>query len=394
MVNATPLLDLLLLGLLVGYILYGIIIGLTRSFFVIAGLVGGVVVAVLFVPAISGAIAFPPVRVGVTIAAAVALIAVGHAIGAAIARALREDFKTSRLRSVDRAAGGIAIGVLAALIISAVSFSVSQLGSPALSRTIAESAVIRTIQDLTPHDVEVGIAQLRTLLTDQGVPFVPPDLGIVGATIPKIDSDSAALATAATSVVRITGNAYTCGQAQTGSGFVVADERVVTNAHVIAGTKRPVVEALNGQVLAGTIVYFDPRNDLAVIAVPGLLSASLPMGMTALPGTGTAIGGYPYGGPITVDAARVQHVSVTESPNIYGSGGSAREVYTLSGKVNPGSSGGPLLTLDGEVIGAVFARSADHKNVGYAVTLTELRPVVNQAPGLTDTVSSGACIPG
>jgi len=393
-VNVAPLLDLLLIALLLGYVVYGIIVGLTRSTFVIGGIVAGVVAAVLLAPAISSAILWPQVRVVVTIVVVIGLITTGHAIGHAIAKALREELEASRLRVIDRAAGGIVIGMIAALVVSTVSFSVAQLGSPLLSRTIADSAVIRTIQDLTPHEIEVRIAQLRTVLADTGAPFFTSELGTANATIPTIDTDSAVLAAAAESVVRITGNAYACGQAQTGTGFVVTDERVVTNAHVVAGTKRPVIEALNGQVLTGTIVYFDPRADLAVIAVPGLTPDPLPMGITARPGSSTAIEGYPYGGPIAVDAALVQHVSITDSPNIYGSGGSPREFYTLAGQVNPGNSGGPLLTLDGNVVGAVFARSADQENVGYAMTLTELQPVVDEAPELTSTVSSGACIPG
>lgn len=392
--NVAPLLDLLLIVLLLGYVAYGISIGLTRSVFVIAGIVAGVVAAVLLAPAISRSIPWPQLRVALTILAAITLIAIGHTIGAAIARALRKDLETSRLRGIDRAAGGIASGILAALIVSTVSFSLAQLGSPPLSRTIAGSAVISTIHDLTPTDVEVRIAQLRTVLADKSAPFFTSELGTAGAKIPTINTDSAVLTDAAESVVRITGNAYACGQAQTGTGFVVADERIVTNAHVVAGTEQPVVEALNGQVLTGTIVYFDARDDLAVIAVPGLTADALSMGATARPGTSTAIEGYPYGGPITVDAALVQHVSIANSPNIYGSGGSPREVYTLAGQVNPGNSGGPLLTLDGDVIGAVFARSADQENVGYALTLTELQPVVDEAPALTGTVSSGACIPG
>lgn len=390
----SPLLDLLLIALLLGYVAYGISIGLTRSVFVIAGIVAGVIAAVLLAPSISTSIPWPQLRVALTIVAAIALIAIGHAIGAAIARALREELETSKLRGIDRVAGGIASGVLAALIVSTVSFSVAQLGSPLLSRTISGSAVISTIQDLTPNDVELRIAQLRTVLADQGVPFFTSELGAAGGKVPTIDTDSAILATAAESVVRITGNAYACGQAQTGTGFVVSDERIVTNAHVVAGTERPVIEALNGQVLTGTIVYFDPSDDLAVIAVPGLSSAPLPLGRTVRPGTSAAIEGYPYGGPITVDAALVQHVSTTSSLDIYGSGGSPREVYTLAGQVNPGNSGGPLLSLRGEVIGAIFARGADQENVGYALTLTELQPVVDDAPGLSATVSSGACIPG
>jgi len=393
-VNVASLLDLLLIALLLGYVVYGMIVGLTRSAFVIGGIVAGVVAAVLLAPALSRAIPSPQVRVIITIVAVIGLISIGHAIGHAIATALREEFETSRLRIIDRAAGGIVIGVIAALVISTVSFSVAQLGSPLLSRTIAGSAVIRTIQDLTPTEVQVRIAQLRTVLADTGTPFFTSELGIANATIPNIDTDSAVLAAAAESVVRITGNAYACGQAQTGTGFVVTDERVVTNAHVVAGTQRPVIEALNGQVLTGTIVYFDPRADIAVIAVPGLTPDPLRMGITARPGTSTAIEGYPYGGPITVGAALVQHVSIASSPNIYGSGGSPREIYTLAGQVNPGNSGGPLLTLDGVFVGAVFARSADQENVGYAMTLTELQPVVEEAPALTGTVSSGACIPG
>lgn len=392
--NVAPLLDLLLIVLLFGYVAYGISIGLTRSVFVIAGIVAGVVAAVLLAPAISSSVPWPGARVAVTILAAIALIALGHAIGAAISRALRKELDKSRLRGLDRAAGGLAIGVLAALVISTVSFSVTQLGSPLLSRTIASSAVIRTIQDATPDNVEVRIAQLRAVLSDTGVPFFTSELGTTGAEAPAIDTESVALAAAAESVVRITGNAYACGQAQTGTGFVVADERVVTNAHVVAGTERPVIEALNGQVLTGTIVYFDATDDLAVIAVPGLTPDALRMGITARPGTSTAIEGYPFGGPITVNAALVQHVTLADSPNIYGLGASPREVYTLAGQVNPGNSGGPLLTLDGDVVGAIFAKSADQQNVGYAMTLTELQPVVDEAPTLSGAVTSGACIPG
>ncbi|EPR77260.1 Trypsin-like serine protease [Leifsonia rubra CMS 76R] len=390
--NAALLLDLLLIVLLLGYAGYGINVGLTRSVFVIAGIVAGVVAAVLFAPAVARAIPEPQIRVVVTIAVAIGLIAVGHTVGHAIAKGLSEELETSRLRGIDRAAGGVVIGVIAALVVSTVSFSVAQLGSPLLSRTIAGSAVIGTIHDLTPGDVEVAIAQLRTVLADQAVPFFTAELGRTEATIPGIDTGSAALSTAAASVVRLTGNAYACGQAQTGTGFIVADERVVTNAHVVAGIEQPVVEALNGQVLTGKVVYFDARDDLAIIAVPGLTPEPLRLGITARPGSSAAIQGYPFGGPITIGAALVQRISVATSPDIYGTGEFPREVYTLAGQVNPGNSGGPLLTLDGTVIGTVFARNADQENVGYAVTLTELRPVVDEAPTLNGTVSSGACI--
>jgi S1-C subfamily serine protease len=249
--------------------------------------------------------------------------------------------------------------------------------------------VIRVIHDLTPPGVELQIAHLRNVLSDQGVTFFSAALDGYHAATPTIDIGRPRLATAAESVVRITGNAFACGQSQTGTGFIVANDRIVTNAHVVAGIEQPVVEALNGQILAGTVVYFDANNDLAVIAAPGLAAAPLSFGISMQTGDSAAIVGYPFGGPITVNAILVRSVS---SPNIYGGGGFPRQVHTLARKVSPGNSGGPLLTLDGDVIGAIFARGADQKDVGYAVTLTELQPVTNEAAALTTTVSSGTCI--
>ena len=78
--------------------------------------------------------------------------------------------------------------------------------------------------------------------------------------------------------------------------------------------------------------------------------------------------------------------------DIYGDSTSEREVYTLAAEINPGNSGGPLLALDGEVAGVVFAKSADSSQLGYAMTNTELAPVVDVAPELSAAVSSGSCI--
>jgi S1-C subfamily serine protease len=62
--------------------------------------------------------------------------------------------------------------------------------------------------------------------------------------------------------------------------------------------------------------------------------------------------------------------------------------------VKPGNSGGPLLAMDGRIAGIVFARSSDQANLGYAMTDDELAPVVERAPGLSASVSSGACTRG
>ena len=57
-----------------------------------------------------------------------------------------------------------------------------------------------------------------------------------------------------------------------------------------------------------------------------------------------------------------------------------------------GESGGPLLSIDGRVAGVIFAKAANTENVGYALAMSEVTPVVEQAAGLTGAVDSGTCI--
>lgn len=385
-------LDVLLVLMLLGYLAYGFRTGLSRSAFVIVGVLAGVIAAFFLAPVISGWVSVPVLRLGATLLVSVGLVVAGQALGAAIGHRIRDGIGRSALSGIDRLLGAIVTGIIAALVASLVAFSVAQLGVPLLSRAIAGSTVLRTIESLTPDPVEAFLAEVRGVVTEQGIPLFTGALGGADPVIPEIDTGSAALNTAAQSVVRITGNAYVCGRSQSGTGFVVADDRVVTNAHVVAGVQEPVVEALDGEVLSGSIVYFDPTDDLAVIWVPGLSAAPLPVAGPLEPGTDAAVAGYPYGGPFASGAADVISVSVAFTSDIYDEAQVQRELYTLAADVREGNSGGPLLTLEGAVAGVVFARSGETADVGYAMTLTELGPVIAQAGGLSGTVSSGECI--
>jgi S1-C subfamily serine protease len=359
---------------------------------VIAGVIVGVIAAFFLVPLISAWVPWPLIRPFVTVAAALGLVAAGHALGSAIGRAARSGIERSPLSGIDRVLGAIVTGIVAALAASVVAFSVAQLGVPMLTRAITGSAVLRTINTLTPDPVESFLAQVRGFVVDTGLPIITGAFGGPAPVIPQIDTGSPLLNTAAQSVVRITGNAYECGVSQAGTGFVISDGRVVTNAHVVAGVTEAVVEAPNGETLAGSIVYFDPIDDLAVIAVPGLTATALPLADTIPRGTDAAVQGYPFGGPFSSGAAAVMDVATADVKDIYDQSSSPREVYTLAADVRQGNSGGPLLTLDGQVAGVIFAKSGDRANVGYAMTMAELDPVAAQAPALSQTVSTGSCI--
>jgi uncharacterized membrane protein required for colicin V production len=394
-VNEALALDVLLGFVLLAYVVYGLRHGLSRTVFVIAGVIGGVIAAYFLAPVIGSWVPVPFLRLGVTILVAIGLAIAGHALGSAIGRSVRRGVEQTPLGGIDRLLGGLVAGIAAALVASMLAFSVAQLGVPLLSRAILGSTVLRVITNLTPDPVEAFLAQVRSAVLAGSLPVIQGAIGVTGEPrIPQLDTGSAALNTAAASVVRITGNAYACGQSQSGTGFVIADDRVVTNAHVLAGVTEPVIEAPDGQVLSGRVVYFDPFDDLAVIVVPGLDARPLPTSPTLSEGADAAFQGYPYGGPFSSGAAEVLSVSVAQVQDIYGSTNAPREIYTLAADVREGNSGGPLLDLDGRVAGVIFARSGDTANVGYAVTMNELEPVAAQAPSLDTAVSTGGCIAG
>jgi S1-C subfamily serine protease len=327
------------------------------------------------------------------VAAAGVLLLGGHTLGAVVGRSLRG--RRTGLNPIDRFFGGVANLAVAALLIGTIGSGIGGLGIPILSGAAGNSYVLKAIAAATPDPLEAALAQLRSTVLSEGLPTLPDPGGVTApTTAPTGPTDTAALARSAQSVVRINGTAYACGQNQSGSGFVVSAGRVVTNAHVVAGVSQPVVEAPNGQALGSTVVFFDPEKDLAVLSVPGLEVAPIAMGDTLGTGADAVVDGYPFGGPFTTGAAKVLAVTSSRVDDIYDRQQAVREIYSLNANVQPGNSGGPLLATDGRIAGIVFARSANQANLGYAMTDTELAPVVQKAPGLRAAVSSGACVKG
>jgi S1-C subfamily serine protease len=389
------ILDILLLLLLLGYLIAGLRNGFLVTLGGIVGFAAGAVAAFFAIPLVSTLVPDDGWRLTAIIATAVVLIIVGQALGAGFGGAIRRWMDFPPLRLMDRLLGGAMNLVVAALVLSMLAFSVSSLGVPFISQQIAASRVITGIDAATPDPVKAWLAQLRSIVVQDGIPKViegvAPDEPV---TIPDANVDTPALNQAAESVLRIAGTAFQCGQNQTGSGFVIAPERVITNAHVVAGVNEPVVEVPRGAALPARVVYFDAVSDLAVLAVDGLETRPLPLGEPLPAGAPAAFAGYPAGGPLRLEAASVQGMSDVFVQNIYGAEPSALQIYTLAADVQQGNSGGPLLDQQGRVAGVIFARATENTQVGYALSLAELAPVAAQAPALSETVSAGQCIRG
>ncbi|MCP1415367.1 S1-C subfamily serine protease [Paenarthrobacter sp. A20] len=381
-----------LILMLLSYLIYGLRNGFMVTLGGIAGFVVGAIAAFVAVPLVSGWVTDSGWRLTATVGAAVVLIALGHGLGTMIGRKIRHAVRIKPLHAVDRLIGGAVSVVVAALVMSMLAFSVSSLGVPFVSQQLAESRVIRYIDNITPTPVKSTMAQLRSTVIGGGIPQLIEGIGpVTPVPVPNESTDTPALNQAAESVLKIAGTAFECGQNQTGSGFVVSPGRVVTNAHVVAGVSQPVVEVPDGGALPGRVVYFDSQRDIAVLAVDGLQSSPLPLGTDLPDGSPAAFAGYPHGGPFQSKPATVQGISTILVPDIYGNNPSPELVYKLAGDVQPGNSGGPLLTMQGQVAGLIFAKTTTDAALGFALTMADLEPVAAQAPGLSSPVSAGQC---
>ena len=175
-----------------------------------------------------------------------------------------------------------------------------------------------------------------------------------------------------------------CGEEQEGSGFVVAHDLVVTNAHVVAGTNSiTVVDAAGMAHTDVSVLLFDPEFDLAVLRVPGLPGPALSLDPNLVGrGAKAVVLGYPEGGPFAVDRAGVRSEILATGLDIYGEQPTVRAVYVVQAIVRPGNSGGPLVEPNGLVIGVVFSRSPTNFDIGYALASPGVIQRVHRAEAL------------
>jgi S1-C subfamily serine protease len=264
--------------------------------------------------------------------------------------ALRDRFVARGAgRAVDAAGGAVIFAVLA-LTISWVMGAVV-LNAPAFREYRADvqrSKILAALNETFPPSGPL-LNVLNSIdptpeLRGPSADVAAPEKGIVAD--PEVEA-------AAPSVVRVLGTA--CGLSITGSGWVGAPEVVVTNAHVVAGEDETQVETQDGSLLDAFAVFYDPRDDLAVLRVPGLASQPLALDPGPRRGAPGAIAGFPGGGPFTFAAARLGTTGTVTSEDSYGRGPIERKMTSFRGEVRSGNSGGPVIDGDGEVLTTVFA---------------------------------------
>jgi S1-C subfamily serine protease len=359
------------------------------------GLALGLLIAARLLPAIINRVqgTDPTGRLLVALLVLLGGAFLGQAVGLLLGIRLHASIPVGALRTVDRVVGG-AIGLLG-LLVSVwllIPSMASVAGWPA--RQARNSSIARLIDRTFPPPPNT-LQALRRLVGNNTFPEVfsalqpstnagpvPADSGLPAAVLARVTA----------STVKVEGDA--CQRIQDGSGFAVAADTILTNAHVVAGESSTDVLLPSLRRLPATVVAFDSNRDLALLHVPGLGEA--PLGVAtgssqSFVGSKGAVFGHPGGqNPLRIAPAFVRQDVLALGRDLYDSHDTKRDVFILAANLMPGDSGGALVDAGGAVVGVAFAIAPDRPGTSYALSAKEIRTILPLAGG--GRVRTGPCL--
>jgi S1-C subfamily serine protease len=326
-----------------------------------------------------------------------ALVVIGEIAGVVVGRAVRGAIRHGGARFVDSLVG-VALQVLVVLAAAwLLATPLTSSSQTSLAAAVRGSKVLTQVNEVVPPWLKTTVQKRLSALWDSsGLPDVLDQYA--RTPIANVDPPDASLASSAVvaatqpSVVKVHGMAPGCHKELEGSGFVVAPDRVMSNAHVVAGSDSVSVES-NGQRYDATVVSYDPEEDISILQVPDLPAEPLRFAeKSAAPGTDALVLGFPGGGDFAATPARIRETIELNGPDIYRSTTVVRKVYTIRGVVKQGNSGGPLINRGGEVLGVVFGAAVDDNDTGFVLTADEVSRQMARV-GSTERVPTGSCVP-
>ena len=387
--------DIIVVLLVIAAAISGFRQGLITAMFTLVTAIAGAIAAIRLAPLLMELVDDSTAKIAIGIACVVVGVGIGEVAGSTVGKAISNKVSWRPAQAVDRTLGLFGYSIAVLIVIWLIAVPLASVPVPWLSSAIRGSAVLGKVDEVMPSQAQDVSSRLREVFNDSGFPAIldplaptpntsvdPPDPAVAG---------TAGVAAAEQSILKVRAVAESCARRMEGTGFVIGDGKVMTNAHVVAGSDRAVVET-DGGTLEGTVVLYDAQRDLAVLDVPELTAPALVFASEdAAPGSDAIVAGYPLDGPYTLTPARIRASIQLRGPNIYADSTVTREVYTLRAQVRPGNSGGPLLAPDGTVLGVIFGAAIDEADVGFALTADEVQSVVQA--GLTDgsAASTQAC---
>jgi S1-C subfamily serine protease len=389
-------LDWVLVVIVLAYALSGYWQGFVTGAFATSGLLVGGLLGVWLAPIALGD-ADPSLLVSLGALFIVILAAsLGQGMFQYVGARIRDRITWQPARAID-AIGGAALSAAAVLVVAwalGVAISGSRIGG--ITGPVRSSAVLAQVNEVMPSAAGQFLDAFNnvvgtTFFPRYLEPFAPEKIVEVRPGDKRIQRDPDVVR-AGESVLKIRGT-NDCGRGVEGSGFLYSRDRVMTNAHVVAGVDDPEV-VVGDDNISATVVEYDSELDIAVLEFD---SGSLPVvpfndaETPAQPQDPVAILGYPEDGPFDVQPGRIRDQQRLRSPDIYGDGAVIREVYSVRGLVRPGNSGGPLVSSAGEVVGVVFAASVTDEDTGYALTAGQVAQAAALGVTSDDEVSTGDC---
>jgi S1-C subfamily serine protease len=391
------LLDLALVVIAVGFAVSGYRQGFIVGSLSFIGFVGGAVLGAEFGPTISHAIVGGQTQQDVVAVILLIVFAiVGQFVFSSIGAYVRQSM-TSPSSTVLDSIGGAGVSVLSMLLIAWAMGSVLIASSfTGVVKQIDDSVVLTTLDKVMPPQAKTMFSQFRRLLASGPFPQVFSGIGAahlfaISAPDPTV-VNSPGYEAARSSVVKVQGVALSCDRNIEGSGFVFSPDHVMTNAHVVAGVdQEQTVTTKNGTTYPATVVLYDPQVDIAVLYVPGLNLTPLKFDETAQDGDSAVVAGYPEDHSFTQVPARIGGTQDAIGPDLYQTGQVSRLIYEIRSTVEPGNSGGPLLSPSGTVYGVVFAAAVDSSDTGFALTASEVAADARDGADQTIQTSTQGC---
>ena len=321
------------------------------------------------------------------------MASLGQAILQFAGTRIRARITWQPIRAVD-AVGGAALSVVAVLLVAwMLGVAISGSRIPGISPQVRESKVLIAVNRVMPVQAQQALRSFDEVVGSSFFPrylepFAPERIISVPPAQPRVVRDPD-IRDAGQSVFKIR-STNRCGSGVEGTGFLYAPNRLMTNAHVVAGVTEPEVKA-GDRTLDGTVVYYNPDLDIAVLDVPGLDGPTIGFDLNGEERQQGAVLGFPQDGPFDAQPARIRGDQRLRSPDIYGNGTVTRHVFSLRGLIRPGNSGGPLVSTGGRVLGVVFAASVSDRDTGYALTADQVRRAAAVGLDSEGRVSSGNC---
>ncbi|GAA1111906.1 S1-C subfamily serine protease [Nocardiopsis composta] len=362
-----------------------------------AGFIGGGVLAALGAPPLIQQLVADPGRQALLAIAVVFLsAAMGQFLASYVGALVRNRVTRDSARVLDAMGGALVSAASVLLVAWLVGSAVANSSLPVVTGQVQNSRVLQAVDRAMPEAASTWFSTFRKIVDQSAFPQVFSGLG-TGEPAEVEPPDPAVLTTeelreASQSIVKVLGTAPTCQRRVEGTGFAYERDRIMTNAHVVAGVSEDLrVVTRAGKQLSATVVLYDPEMDIAVLDVPGLGLEPLEFEHEAEKGDDAVVAGFPKNNGFTAVPARIRAEQTAQGPDFYHENQVSREIYQVRALVRPGNSGGPLLSPQGTVYGVVFAAATNEEETGYVLTADEVAENAATGAEATAPVDTQKC---